>query len=202
RVAILVPDATRQHVRIIAHNLDRAPVQARMTAWDIEPGTWAITETPTPDVRTAQATGATPVGSKPRTVTLERTGSLEWTFEPRTTTMIEMTLVSGGTPYWSRPDLGISADDIRVTGRTMRVTVHSLGAISAAPARVVLRDRTGRILASAGVPRLSAPADLRPRTALITLNLPAGADWTGGSITVEAGKGIPEITLRNNQINF
>ena len=113
-----------------------------------------------------------------------------------------MTLLATGTPYWSRPDLGISEGDIRVAGRRMSVTVHSLGAIGTPPSRVVLRNREGRILASGAVPRLQAPADLRPRTATVVLALPAGAAWTGGSVTVEAGKGVPEITLRNNRVGF
>ena len=53
RVAILVPEATPTHVRILAHNLDGAPVQARMTAWDIEPGLWMISATPASNVRPA-----------------------------------------------------------------------------------------------------------------------------------------------------
>ncbi len=42
-VAILVPEATPDHVKIIAYNLDRVPVKARMTGWEIDPGQWTMT---------------------------------------------------------------------------------------------------------------------------------------------------------------
>ncbi len=37
-VAILVPEATPDHVKIIAYNLDRVPVTAHMTGWEVDPG--------------------------------------------------------------------------------------------------------------------------------------------------------------------
>src|ERR1035438_3188864 len=47
-----------------------------------------------------------------RTEEFERSRSLEVTFAAHTTTVLELKLVDKGVPYWSRPDLGISADDI------------------------------------------------------------------------------------------
>ena len=116
--------------------------------------------------------------------------------------MIDLRLVSKGTPYWSRPDLGIGRDDIRAIGRTLSVTVHSLGAVDAPPSRVVVRDSTGQEIASARVPALRAPVDLRPRAATVTLTLPAGADLAGGTVSVELPRGGPEITRKNNQVRY
>jgi hypothetical protein len=183
QVAILLPQASPQHVRITGYNIGSSVVTARMTAWDVEPGRWRVTE-----------------GSRVRMVDLERTGELEITFAPRVSTEIEMTLVSKGVPYWSRPDLGIAARDVRVSGDTLSVTVHSLGAVDAPAARVVVRHRDGRILASAAVAALKAPVDLRPKNATVSLRVPQGADLTDGSVTVEGRGAIPEITLRNNQV--
>jgi len=87
---------------------------------------------------------------------------------------MDLRLVSKGAPYWSRPDLGMDAGDVRVAGRTMSVTVHSLGAVAVPPSKVVLRDGAGREVASASVPALEAPIDLRPRTATVVMKLPAG----------------------------
>ena len=75
--------------------------------------------------------------------------AFDLTFAPHTTTVVELKLVSKGVPYWSRPDLGISADDVKVEGRTMNVTVHSLGAVDAPASKVVLRDRAGKVIATA-----------------------------------------------------
>jgi hypothetical protein len=84
----------------------------------------------------------------------------------------------------------------------MRVRVHSLGAADTPPSRVVLRDRQDRVLSSAPVPRLRAPVDLLPKTADVTLSIPAGADWTGGRVSVETADGAREITQRNNHVRF
>ncbi len=43
-VAILIPDATATSFKVIACNLDGAPVQAAMTGWNIDPGIWEISQ--------------------------------------------------------------------------------------------------------------------------------------------------------------
>jgi hypothetical protein len=49
------------------------------------------------------------------------------------------------------------------------------------------------------VPALAAPLDLRPRTATVSVRLPAAA-WEGGSVSVGIPGGTPEITLQNNVV--
>ena len=183
QVAILVPEAAPNHVRISAYNLSTKPVKAVMTGWDVDPGTWSMAVN----------------GGAPQTIAFERSRGVEVTFAPRAATALEMRLVSKGVPYWSRPDLGIGDDDVRVSGQSMRVTVHSLGAVAAPAARLVVRDGSGREIARAAVPPLQAPIDLRPRTATVTVTLPAAA-WTGGSVAVEIPGGAEEITLLNNLV--
>ena len=114
--------------------------------------------------------------------------------------MIELRLKNKGVPYWSRPDLGIDPEDVKVEGSKMTVTVHSVGAVDAPASKVVLRDRSGKTLASATVPALKAPLDLTPKTAAVTLAIPSGADLKGAAVTVECGGDVPEITLMNNSV--
>ncbi len=184
RVAILVPESTPDHVRITAYNLDTKPVVATMTGWDVEPGTWSLRVD----------------GGAARTVPFERTKNIAVTFPPGAETSIELRLVSKGVPYWSRPDLGLSEGDVRVSGRTVRVRVHSLGSVDAPASTVIVRDASGRAIASASVPPLKAPIDLAPKTADVTLTLPAGASLEGASVFVEMSGTAPEITLRNNVV--
>ena len=180
-LAILVPEATPKHVVIDVFNVSQAPVNARMTAWDIEPGVWRVTQ-----------------ASSTRSVELERTRELDLTFEPHQSTKVEMTLMSAGVPYWSRPDLGIADRDVKFNGTTIDVTVHSLGAVDAPASRVVVRSAGGQTLATAAVPALPAPTDLQPKTAVVHLQLPKGADVSRGSVTIESSARVPEITRRNN----
>ena len=194
-VGILVPEGTPDHIKIIAYNLDPVPVKAKMTGWEIDPGKWEITQ----GVKGASADA--PLSDlNTRTAEFERSRDLEITFPPRATTVIELKLVTKGVPYWSRPDLGIGEDDVKVEGNRMKVTAHSLGSVDAPASKVVLRDKAGKVLASAAVPSIKAPIDLFPKTASVVLMLPVGADLKGGSVTVESSGKLPEITQMNNRL--
>ena len=69
-------------------------------------------------------------------------------------------------------------------------------------ARAVAIDLRGKVLATAAVPAIKAPLDLFPKTAVVELSLPKGAEWKGGSVTVESSGKVPEITQRNNRVQF
>jgi hypothetical protein len=196
-VAILVPEATPDHFKVIAYNLDSASVKAHMTGWEIDPGKWEITQGTQTDAADSGMQGATK-----QTADFERSKSLEVTFPPHTTTVLELKLVEKGVPYWSRPDLGIDPGDVKVEGHSMKVTVHSLGSVDAPASKVVLRDRSGKVLATAKAAPLKAPLDLLPKTEVVSLTLPANADWKGGSVTIESSGSLPEITQRNNRVQF
>jgi hypothetical protein len=190
-----VPEGTPDHIKIIAYNLDPVAVKAKMTGWEIDPGKWEITQ----GVQGSSAEGALRDVST-RTEEFERSRDVEVTFPPHVTTVLELKLVAKGVPYWSRPDLGIGEDDVKVEGDRVQVTVHSLGSVGAPSSKVVLRDRAGKVLATAAVPSIKAPVDLFPKTAAVVLILPAGTEWKGGSVTVESSGKVPEITQRNNRV--
>jgi hypothetical protein len=194
KVAILVPVGTPDHIRILAYNLDDKPIAANMTGWEIDPGQWQITQSTQP------ADNAPLTGTTTRTATFERSRSLDVTFAPRTTTVLELTLKTKGVPYWSRFDLGIDPEDVKISGHQMQVKVHSLGAVEAPPAKLVVRDANGKILATTRTPALKPPIDLVPKTALVTLNLPTKASLNGGSVTIESTGTLPETTLMNNTV--
>jgi hypothetical protein len=193
RVAILVTEATPRRVRIRAYNMADAPVSARMTAWDVEPGRWRVSEGRAAD------TTARPSNVTTRTIDPERGSGLDVTFAPGVVTVIELEQVTKGTPYWQRPDLALTPDGARLENGRVHVTVHSVGAVDAPSSRVIVRDRDGRTLASATVPALRAPIDLAPSRVEVTVELPAGADARGGSVRVETSNRSPEITMGNNE---
>lgn len=196
-VAILVPEATPDHMKIIAYNLDSSPVTARMTGWEVDPGQWEIEQ----GIQGASANEPLS-GVSTRTETFERSSDIAITLAPHATTVLNLRLVMKGVPYWSRPDLGIDPEDVKITGRRILVTVHSLGAVDAPPSKVVLRDRSGKVVATAAVPTLKAPVDLTPKTASVTLTAPASTELKGSSVTIEPGGNVPEITQKNNRVEL
>ncbi len=196
-VAILVNDATTTGFKVIAYNLESAPVHATMTGWNIDPGIWEIAQgidTNDDDKADGEV--------KTSTATFERSRSVEVTLPPRTTTILTLKLKTPGVPYWSRPDLGICADDVQRSGSALHVTVHSLGAIPAPETQLALRDRTGRVLATAKTPALAAPIDLNPKTAEVSLTIPAGADLSGATLELDPDHALNEITALNNIVKL
>jgi len=196
-VAILIPSATPDQMKIIAYNLDQTAVQATMTAWGIDPGQWEVAQGI--DTKGQDVADTSP---STRTVELERSGGLELTLPPRATTVVTLKLISRGTPYWGRPDLGIGKEDVKVQGGQVRVTVHSLGSVDAPASTVALVDGSGKVLASAPVPALKAPLDLLPKAATVTLTVPNGVSLTGASVVVNPDAALKEITRMNNRVEL
>ena len=132
----------------------------------------------------------------------ERTGAIEFTFAPRTTTILTLKLKTPGTPYWQRPDLGMDRDDVQVSGREVRVRVHSLGSVPSPATTVAFRNRSGKIIASEKIGPLPAPLDLFPQTTVVALTLPDGAVAAGGTVEIDPDHQIEEITHLNNVIKL
>jgi hypothetical protein len=172
-----------------------------MTGWQIDPGKWEITQS------TQGGEGGAPAdaplqNTTTRTDSFERSTSLDFTFPPHTTTVLELKLITKGIPYWSRPDLGIDPEDIKVDGNHLKITVHSVGSADAPASKVVLRDRTGKTLATANAPAIKAPLDLLPKTAVVTLTPPSKSDLKGATVTIEMNGSQPEITQLNNRVQL
>jgi len=192
--AILVSEATPTSIKILVYNLSSASIKTTMTAWDVEPGGWEITlglDANGDD----QAEGVT-IG---RRVDLERAGSIDLVFGPQATTVFNLKLIDKGIPYWARPDLGIGPDDIVIKGRTISVTVHSLGGVDSAATDLVWLDDAGKPLASTMIPKLKAPADLLPKTVTVTLTAPADRNLIGSSVVLDPDNKTKEITRINNR---
>jgi hypothetical protein len=66
----------------------------------------------------------------------------------------------------------------------------------------VLRDGEGKVIATGNTPPLKAPLDLFPKIATVTIALPAGANWKGGSVSIESTGRLPEISQMNNRVQL
>jgi hypothetical protein len=197
QVAILVPGATPTRFRVIAYNMSDRPQRATMTGWDVAAGAWRMTsglDTNGDDKADA------PIQT--RTVALERSASVELVFAPRQTSVIDFNLEKPGIPVEQRADIGIGADDVRLTRGAVEVVVHSLGARPVSGGTVTVEDASGRALATAPIPPLEAPADLQPRTARILVRLPAGSEKLAAAVRIMTADNAPETTLLNNSVKF
>ncbi len=172
-------------------------MRATMTGWNVDPGTWEVAQgIDTNDDDEADRDVAT------QETAFGRTQTVGLAFAPRATTVLTFRLKTPGTPYWSRPDLGLDPDDVKIDGHELRVTVHGLGSVPSPVTEMVFRDASGAIRARTDVPALAAPIDLRPKTGTVTLRLPEGADLRGGSVEIDPDHRLEEITRVNNAVKL
>jgi hypothetical protein len=196
-LAILVPQPWPSAVKIVAYNIMNDPLKGTVIGWDVDPGAWEVTEgIDTNGDDTADTAIVT------RTLAFERTGEIAFTFLPRKNYVIRMELKTKGTPYWSRPELGIGKDDVTVKGGKITATVHNLGSVDSPAAAVSLVDASGTVLSSAQVPALKAPLDLKPKTASVSLPAPKGKSLAGCRVVIDPEKKMTEITRFNNSVSF
>jgi hypothetical protein len=193
-VAILVPGATRDRFRVIAYNRTATAQRAMMSTWNVTAGSWSMRAATSVD----EGKTLVPIGPA-QTVSLERSASTPVVFAPGTTTVLDFALVTPGTPVDTRPDLGIGTDDVVVKGRSVSVTVHSLGARDTDGGTATLVDAAGAIVARATIAPLAAPLDLRPRTTSVKLAIPRSAR-TPLSVRVALPGDAAEITQANNSV--
>jgi hypothetical protein len=192
-VAILIPEATPSKFKVIVFNVEDHPVQATLIGGGVAPGDWRVSEGVDADGDDRADAPRT------RTVTFEQGVGLPLTLAPKQTTVLEFDLTQAGTPMARRPDVGIDPADVKLSGRSAEVTVHSLGGIDAPAGEVILEDASGVELGRAAFGALPAPADLLPKTETVRLRLaraPSGPVFARLVLT-----GAPrEITDSNNRV--
>jgi hypothetical protein len=195
-LAILVPRATPTEVEIIAYSLDQKTVEATMTAWNIEPGTWELVE----GIDTNGDEKADTILSR-KVISLERSKGISLSFAPRKTTILTLRLQSKSVPYNRRPDLGIGKDDIALQGSTLHLRVHSLGSI-ATPATSVALLEGERVIATVPVPEIQPPVDLLPKFIDLTLRVPSNVDLAKCNVQIDPEHKLNEITVLNNRVDL
>jgi len=116
------------------------------------------------------------------------------------TTVFELKQLEAGPPPWTRPDLAIGADDIVVTNKSVRVTIHNIGGAEAPASEIALIDADGRVRATLPLAALAAPHDLLPKTR--TISLPLRGPRNGQSVVLDPGERMEEISEANNRIEL
>jgi hypothetical protein len=200
QVALLMPRAQQEKFKVIAFNMSDKIQTAQMTGWSISAGHWQL--------RSGIDTNGddridTPLSQ--REFDFEKTRSLQVSFPPKQTLILEMELVAAGTPVEVRADLGIGRGDLVRTGQSLQVTVHSLGHKDTPDAMLLLETLDGKIIAQQKIPPLPAPTALLPQRTQVTLRLPRDIDVKNTQVRValredEDGNQEAEITQLNNTV--
>jgi len=193
KMGIAIPHGDPKHFRVIAFNMSGRPVTAQMVGAMMTPGRWQVT-------RGVDANGdnradaASPAG----TVRLERGLATPLSFPPGQTVVYDFTLDQRAADPATRPDIGISADDLVRRGATLTLRVHGLGAVATPPGRVTVTDASGRSLGGARFGALAPPSDLLPKTHNVRVRL-AGRSVGSLNVAVTLDGDPDEVTRANNQ---
>lgn len=191
--AIAVRRASPRTIELLAHNLSPVEVHASVTGWDVEPGTWRVSQgvdSDGDDVADRELSV--------RTLGLERSRSFELALPAGVTSVLELSLVAPGVPVWQRADWGLTLRDVRHDRGWLRVDLHSLGSVGAAATRLVLSSADGRVLESVAVSGLKAPIDLLPKVVNVVLRDHPGA--VGRRLVIDPEDSILEVTEVNNSV--
>lgn len=193
RVAILTPVTEDGRLRIVACNISDRDILADIIGGEVKPGQWKVTYgIDTNDDDRADEDRISFVQN------FERTEKVRVMLAAGETTVIEMELVEEGEPYWSRPDLGVSEEDIRIYDHGVNVRIHSLGAVDTPQVDVVLKDADGNVLKKAVLPSLPAPSDLWPKYRDVVFYLHHVKSLRGCYVEIDPDHKIREITRVNN----
>ena len=197
KLGILSPIAMENHVKLIVYNMDSEPVTAKIIGSEVLPGQWKITHGVD---TTGDDTADTGIASFE--TAFERSTGFEITFAPGAATIVEMELVQQGRSYWDRCDLGVGKEDLHYYAHGLNVTIHSLGAVDSPEVTVALKDKDGRVLKTALLPPLPAPADLWPRYRDVSFNLHGISTLEGCYVEIDPENKLCEITRANNIVKL
>lgn len=196
QVALLMPRAQPHQFKVIAYNRSDKPQTANMMGWNITAGEWQLRIGIDKD-----GDDSIDKAIRQQRVHFEKNRTLDVTFPPKTTLIIDMQLLEESAPVEQRPDLGIGRGDVTLKGNQLSVTVHSLGHLDAPEGVVIVEDQQGREVQRASIPPLAAPKDLLPKTTQLQLKLPRGFNAEGARVKVALVGNADEVTRLNNQLD-
>ena len=192
--AALLLRATPEHLKALVHSFHATERAMTMRVWRLPHGHYDVSIGIDRD-------GDDQVDEPLRREQMELwryDGAVPFTARPGQTLVIELALRESLADVRTRPDLAIGPEDIIVQDGAATVTVHNIGGSASSASTVEVRTADDTVLASAVVPGLEPPHDLRPKTAQLRIDLPAGAE--PAAVVLDPDDDLAEITERNNRV--
>lgn len=198
QVAALVSQAEPDALEVTVFNLGETLQDVRMRVWQLENGTYEVTEG-----LDLNDDGQVDLGLTRRTLRLKRHSSIPLTLRGGKSTIIKAEQKEKGTPVWQFPDLALGPQDFRYEADSEQgeVTLHNLGSAPSQPFRLQIRNDRGSVIFERRISSLPAPLDLRPKTMVVPVSgLRAAGDGARLHLRILAGADVEEITTRNNSL--
>ncbi len=168
--AALVRIARPKRLKVLVYNFSTKTLSGRMRVWSLEPGRYKLRigiDTDGDDEIDGELSA--------KEVALQRADAIDLNLPPKKVTVIEAEQIASMRPLFPRPDLALSAQEVRLDGNLLVVPVHNIGSEDAPETEILVCNRSGRGLIKAKVPILKAPLDLQPKVHIVRLPLPPTA---------------------------
>ncbi|MDE2665021.1 MAG: hypothetical protein OXI69_02600 [Acidobacteriota bacterium] len=198
QVAALVSLAKPDALEVTVFNLGKTLKDVRMRVWQLENGTYEVTEG-----LDLNDDGLVDLGLTRRILRLKRHSSIPLTLRGGKSTIIKARQNEKGTPVWQLPDLALGSQDFRYEANDDQgtVTLHNLGSAPSQPFSLQIRNARGSVILERRVASLPAPLDLRPKTTAVPVSgLRAASDGSRLHLQLLSGPEVEEITTRNNSL--
>jgi len=198
QVAALVSLAKPDALEVTVFNLGETLKDVRMRVWQLESGTYDVTEG-----LDLNDDGQVDLGLTRRILRLKRHSSIPLTLRGGKSTIIKASQKEKGTPVWQLPDLALGPQDFQYEADNDQgtVTLHNLGSAPSQPFRLQIRNARGNVIFERRISSLPAPLDLRPKTTVVPVSgLRAASDGPRLHLQLLAGPEVEEITTRNNSL--
>jgi len=194
--AAAVREASPERLTALVYSFQEAATPMTMRVWRLPHGRYTVSvgvDTDDDDVADAQLTTTEQELSR-------YDGAVQFSAQPGRTMVIELTLLEELPDIRTRPDLAIGVGDVARDGNALMVTVHNIGGAASPASTLQVLGADDAVLASADVPALDPPTDLRPKIATVRITLPAGAQ--AASIHLDPADAVAEITEANNALTL
>jgi hypothetical protein len=198
-VAAVVLDAGPRSLRVAVYNFDEKPRAVGMRVWELAPGAYRLREGAdrNQDDRIDEP-------GPGREVKLRRASAVELNLPSRQVYVVELEQVQPEPRPELLPDLAVGRGDAwydKATDR-LKVVVHNIGSAAARDVKVRFETPDGQLLREQTVPRLEAPLDLHPKTAVAYLPQPTLLPVEHVVVRIDPEGEIDEITRENNTITW
>ena len=198
----LVLDRSSSHTTVAFYNFHDQPITGILHYWNLLPGTYDIQGMIAKNYSWESMEYPNFLKEK----YLQRGESLEITLPPQQVWILKASLKEPSPPLHPRADLALSIQGCQwLDDKTLEAKVWNIGSTASKPAKLVLKDAKGKILAEADIASLDWPKDLKVVPSLVQLRIdkPHTENYSQPFyLNVNNDRNFEEITWLNNSVKL
>ncbi len=195
--AALILAAHPDAFKAILYSFADRPLRGRARFWTLDHGRYRLTLGP--DANGDDRADSVELQQE---LEIQKATAVPLTLPPKQVMVLELQQIERLDDVLQRPDLALSAREIKVTADGVEGIIHNIGARGAPATSVALLDDQGQVRARTPVAALEPPLDLTPRRQPFSIAVKVPPDAKGWRLVADPEYQIPEIYEGNNQVEL